>query len=362
MGSSAFDLFPHRGDLREKGNIHLVGSVPVDTATQAFETCAKALGPHLATLPDGEVGYRSFWIVCQAVHVFNRHPQIELVNRPAPIDGKEQWLPKDYKDQWRFKLKSGPIAFDDLGYAQWASESYAAFKQLRGRGVVPQGVRFQVALPTPLCGSQHFFSPDDGKRLIDAYRAAMLKEIEKLCRAIPPDELAIQWDTTDAAAIEKEQLAGSGSDAWNRWRDDMAALGPAVPRDVALGYHICYGDFNHRHVIEPKNLSVSVRMLNEAAARAGRPLDFVHVPVPIDRNDDAYFAPLRDLSLGDARVFLGLVHYHGGVDGTWRRADAAHKHLDDFGIATECGFGRRSPETLTELLRIHRNVADRMAP
>lgn len=345
-----------------KGAIHLVGSVPLDSATEVFETCAKALGPYLGALPDGEVGTRSFWIVCQAVHVFNRHPQIELVNRPAPIDGKEQWMPKDYKDQWRFKLKpdAGPIVFDDLGYAQWAAESYATFKQLRERGVIPKGVRFQVAMPTPLCGSQHFFPPEDGKRLIDAYRAAMLKEIEKLCRAIPPSELAIQWDTTDAATIEKEQIAGSGDAAWTRWRDDMAVLGPSVPREVALGYHICYGDFNHKHVLEPKDLSVSVRMANEMAARAGRPLDFIHMPVPIDRDDDAYFAPLRDLSLGGARVFLGLVHYEGGFDGTWRRAETAHKQLNDFGIATECGFGRRRPETLPELLRIHRNIAEQM--
>lgn len=345
-----------------KGTIHLVGSVPLDSATQVLETCAKPLGPYLGALPDGEVGDRSFWIVCQAIHVFNGHPQIELVNRPAPIDSKEQWMPKDYKDQWRFKLKpdAGPIVFDDLGYARWAAESYATFKQLRDRGVIPKGVRFQVAMPTPLCGSQHFFSPEDGKRLIDAYRAAMLKEVEKLCRAIPPNELAIQWDTTDAPGIEKEQLAGAGDAAWARWRDDMAVLGPAVPREAALGYHICYGDFNHRHVLEPKDLSVSVRMLNEAAARAGRPLDFVHMPVPIDRYDDAYFAPLRDLSLDGARVFLGLVHFDDGFDGTWRRAEVAHKYLDDFGIATECGFGRRRPETLAELLRIHRNIAEQM--
>jgi hypothetical protein len=296
------------------------------------------------------------------VHVFNRHPQIELLNWPAPIEGKEQWLPKDYRDQWRFKIKpdAGPIAFGDLGYAQWASESYAGFKQLRERGVIPEGLRFQVCLPTPLCGSQHFFSPEDGKRLIAAYRIAMLKEIEKICRAIPPGDLAIQWDTTDAAAIEKAQLAGAGDEVWTRWRDELAMLGPAVPRDAWLGYHICYGDFNHRHVIEPKDLSVSVQMANNMAAQAGRPLDFVHMPVPIGRDDEAYFAPLRDLRLGDARVFLGLVHYHDGVAGTLKRVAAARRHLADFGIATECGFGRRSPETLPELLRIHRAVADQI--
>jgi hypothetical protein len=102
-------------------------------------------------------------------------------------------------------------------------------------------------------------------------------------------------------------------------------------------------------------------MLNEAASCAGRPLDFVHMAVPIGRSDDAYFAPLRDLRVGDARVFLGLVHYQDGTEGTLKRAETARKYLADFGIATECGFGRRRPETLPDLLKIHRSVADRIA-
>ena len=36
----------------------------------------------------------------------------------------------------------------------------------------------------------------------------------------------------------------------------------------------------------------------------------------------------------------------------------ARKHVTDFSIATECGFGRRDPKTIPELLRIHAAVAD----
>jgi hypothetical protein len=32
--------------------------------------------------------------------------------------------------------------------------------------------------------------------------------------------------------------------------------------------------------------------------------------------------------------------------------------MPDFMIATECGFGRRDPETLQELLSIHATVAE----
>jgi methionine synthase II (cobalamin-independent) len=190
----------------------------------------------------------------------------------------------------------------------------------------------------------------------------MWREVDRICAAIPQKDLSIQWDVAvETTMIERGVPAAIGGDMFDRWRDEVAEMGHRVPRDVWLGYHICYGDFNHRHGVEPKDLSVSVRMLNEAVARAARPVDLVHVAVPIDRSDEAYFAPLRDLRVGDARIFLGLVHYHDGVDGTLKRARTARKFVKDFGIATECGFGRRQPETLTELLRIHRTAADRVA-
>ena len=42
---------------------------------------------------------------------------------------------------------------------------------------------------------------------------------------------------------------------------------------------------------------------------------------------------------------------------TRRRLAAAEKRVKDFSIATECGFGRRLPETIPELLAIHAEVA-----
>jgi hypothetical protein len=80
--------------------------------------------------------------------------------------------------------------------------------------------------------------------------------------------------------------------------------------------------------------------------------------VPRNRADDGYFAPLERLKLRpETELCLGLVHHTDGVDGTMRRLDTAKKHRADFSLATECGFGRRDPGTLPELLRIHAEVA-----
>ena len=55
---------------------------------------------------------------------------------------------------------------------------------------------------------------------------------------------------------------------------------------------------------------------------------------------------------------LGLVHYTDGVDGSKRRLATARKYATNFSIATECGFGRRPPETISGLLRIHAETAE----
>jgi hypothetical protein len=82
------------------------------------------------------------------------------------------------------------------------------------------------------------------------------------------------------------------------------------------------------------------------------------MPVPRDRADDAYFAPLRNLKLKPStQLCLGLVHHTDGVAGTRKRLAAAENVVKDFSIGTECGFGRRRPETIPELLRIHAEVA-----
>jgi hypothetical protein len=82
------------------------------------------------------------------------------------------------------------------------------------------------------------------------------------------------------------------------------------------------------------------------------------MPVPRDRDDDAYFEPLSRLAMQPhARVSLGLIHMTDGQTGTERRLATAERHLSNFLIATECGFGRRRPESIPPLLRLHAILA-----
>ena len=76
------------------GDLLLIGSIPLDTPEQVFRRVGGPLGPFLAYVPDGEVGDRRYWIDGIAYRVFNGHPEIETLRRPAPdANGVESWRP-----------------------------------------------------------------------------------------------------------------------------------------------------------------------------------------------------------------------------------------------------------------------------
>jgi methionine synthase II (cobalamin-independent) len=131
-----------------------------------------------------------------------------------------------------------------------------------------------------------------------------------------------------------------------------------IPVDVEIGVHLCYGDFAGRHFVEPKSAARMVEIANALAQAIAHKLAYVHMPVPIDRTDDAFYEPLRDLKLAPGtELYLGLVHAKDGVPGTKTRIDMARRYAPAFGIATECGMARaRSEELVRNLLTIHADI------
>ena len=106
-------------------------------------------------------------------------------------------------------------------------------------------------------------------------------------------------------------------------------------------------------------MSDMVEFANRVSRQIERPVQLIHMPVPRNRADDAYFVPLKRLKLRpETELCLGLVHHTDGVEGTKKRLATARKYAPKFSVGTECGFGRRDPKTIPELLRIHAEVAD----
>lgn len=129
----------------------------------------------------------------------------------------------------------------------------------------------------------------------------------------------------------------------------MRNLAPHISRDVALGYHFCFGTLGGWPRFQPDNLGQVVQLANAFVAASGRPVDWIHIPV-LDRSDDAFYAPLHDLNPQGARIYLGAIH---NMSRFKERIAVARKYLPDFGLGAYCGFGRRPASELQQILRDH---------
>lgn len=63
-----------------------------------------------------------------------------------------------------------------------------------------------------------------------------------------------------------------------------------------------------------KDAGILVELMNGIDAGVSRRVDFLHIPVPGDRIDRAYFEPLRQFT-GSMKVYFGLIH-HDNEEGT----------------------------------------------
>ena len=331
--------------------VHLVGSVPLANAEAVFRAVAAEIGDRVRRIPDGETGPRSDWIVWQ-LPVFTSQAALEIVP-PAP----DSWRPLP-----RVRLADAGrvehVRFGALGYADAAIASYRTFARLKRDRVVPVACRFQCSLPTPLAPVFAFVVPEHQPLLEPLYEARLLAELDEIVREIPHDQLAIQWDTNFELGMLEGVFPVWFADVKGGILERLLRLARHVPPDVELGYHLCYGDVQHRHFTEPEDAGKLVDVANALSASLGRALNWVHMPAPRGRTDEAYYAPLAELRLRpETELHLGLVHHTDGIEGTARRIDVARRFSAGFGIATECGWGRRPPSTVGELLRVHRELS-----
>ncbi len=331
---------------------HLVGSVGLADTETVFRTVSEVLGDACPRIPDGETGERTNWIGWQR-RSFEASRDLEPDGTAKGAGGQPLFRIRD-------RVAASAIVINELGYAREAIRSWHIFERLSRDGAIAPDTRFQVSLPTPmalLCG---FVVMADRLALEAAFERAMLADLRRIQDAIPAGRLCIQWD------VAFEVLGAAGGpplpypDALDGSIARIARLSGHVHDAVQLGMHLCYGDPGHKHIVEPSDLGIAVAFANAAVRASPHPLAYIHMPVPCTRSDDAYFEPLRTLSLPDpTRLVLGLVHFTDGVAGSRRRIDVASRFAPEFDIATECGFGRRDPATIPELLRIHRTLCSR---
>ena len=342
-----------------RGLAHLVGSVPLASAEDVFRTVTGALGDCLSRVPDGETGERRRWIWWQR-EMLERHPDME-VDREAGLLELRQWDGSLLRrsELLRFKAGTDPdtVKFR-TGYAEAALASWRLFETLRRRGDVAAGLRFQVALPTPMSSAFMYVSPRSHDAYLRVYERALLQALETLVAGIPADDLSIQWDVCQEVLLFEDYFPSRPPDYRERVAALLGRLGAAVPAAVECGFHLCYGSPADQHLVMPRDAGILTEIARAIFARVPRTVDFLHLPVPRERDDAAYFAPLRALALPAAtQLYLGLVH-HDDAAGDRRRIDTARRVTPTFGVATECGWGRTDPSRVESLLASHRRAVE----
>src|SRR5215831_9286351 len=332
--------------------VHLVGSIGLETVDEVFRTVGSMLGRRLRRIPDGEPGPRRLWASFQ-YPLLRASPFL----RPDPSGAlrKTSGFPLLCLAEG---VDASEIRLGELGYAREARASYLDFLEARRLGDISAGIRFQVCLPTPMSVIYAFCTAQDIIAIEAAYENAMRQEVEAICRHIPHQDLCIQWDVCHDMIV----WDGQPQDQFplvNASKDDIThrfvRICLPVPDDVELGFHLCYGDFGGKHFFDPVTARHLVDVSNALARTVERKISYIHLPVPLPRASDEYFAPMREFALAaDTEIYLGLIHAADGVEGTNKRVELARKYVPKFGLATECGFARaRRPDLVRDLLAIH---------
>jgi hypothetical protein len=210
-------------------------------------------------------------------------------------------------------------------------------------------------------------APEDMSGVVAAYEAALFADLDRALSIIPHDRCAVQWDV----AVEFGLLEGGFGPKMplEQVVPGLLRCVDRVPEDVAVGLHLCYGDYGHQHFKQPDSLAMQVQLVNAVVSGARRPVNWFSFTVPQSRGDEDYFAPLRDLRVGpQTELYFALVPYHPAdqPEGTTaeqvRLIDAlladSPSGKRDWGICTECGMGRAAAEDVPRLLDLHREILD----
>jgi hypothetical protein len=142
-----------------------------------------------------------------------------------------------------------------------------------------------------------FIVKSDQLKVEPAVVEAIKGELKKLQSSIPPEELAIQFDVCQEVVGFDKGVNLPYDDILNGSVTRITDLCDKIIDAADVGIHLFYGNPGHKHIVEPKSLGTSVAFANDITAATKRIINFVHIAVPADRSDAAYFRRLENLNL-----------------------------------------------------------------
>jgi hypothetical protein len=342
----------------ERDLLHFVGSIPMATAEEVFTRLSSDLGAYLRRVPDGETGERTLWIRFQQKMLFE-HPAIEPdpTAPPLPVRQADGTVLRHIQ-LVRLKPSADPDGVEfETGYDRAALASYEIFRRLRDAKVIRPDMRFQVALPTPMATGLMYVSPAGRDRYVRAYERSLLKALGNIVDNIPSADLSLQFDVCQEVLLFENYFPVHELRYETAVFEQFKRLAAAVKDDVELGFHLCYGSPGDQPLLLLNDATVLVQLMNGIGDFVGRPVQFIHIPVP-KAADAHFFAPLLHWRKpSDTHLYLGLLQFNDDA-GNRARISAARNVAGEFGIAAECGFGRTDPARVPLILAGHRAAGD----
>ncbi|CAF9905457.1 MAG: hypothetical protein GOMPHAMPRED_003191 [Gomphillus americanus] len=329
-----------------------LGSIPLSSNEEVFATISTALNGRVKQIPDGETGPRANFIGCQ-------YPVLPNASLQA------RWGGQAPADQTTLDAKSSDL--NPIGYDDWAISSFAVFEDLQKSGKIPSDVRFQVSVPSAFGVVQGFVDSRFCAEIEPLYEEKLAAALARIQSSIPKDKLSLQFDLPfEIGALEYE--SGNITDPhWKAWFpkvqqgliERLARLFKLVDEDVPLGLHLCYGDIGHVHFVDPKDTGILVQFI-KAIHEGVEPIhdiSYIHIPVPKDKTEAAYFEPLKSLEINpNTKLYLGVIHPND-EEGSKSRLEAARSaYHGPCGVSTECGLGRTPKEDLESIISIAKSL------
>ena len=250
--------------------VYLVGSVPMASATEVFETVSAALGTRIKRLPDGETGERGDWI-SWLEPVFSEHPPFrksgEFFRVHATGTGRERYALKPGVDAARRALRQSVLR----RYRQAVLCRLQATERCRKdsrRHEIPgrsgAGAFGDLAVPGRLACMPR------------SIRSTMTRSSARSTRSPRPFR-TMNWRSSSTSpprclralnATRRRATAAPRRRCRRSSRHILVDLGNRVPGDIDLLYHLCYGDSGHKHVVEPTDMNDMVEFANRVVATA----------------------------------------------------------------------------------------------
>jgi hypothetical protein len=239
-----------------------VGSIPLDTPQEVFQTFGAPLAQYLFAMPDGEVGPRRHWISRVHYQVLAAHPELEVVQRAAPRARRERHRAAVSAPaggrlvvQGQGGRHAGPLRRSGLAARICARRHQLLFRIQRdeGEGILPPHLRFQVSIPMV----NSVLPPRIFRTATTSTRSAGLRGGDARGdrqdrREDPSSELAIQWDCSTEVQDSYGAIPGFPLEgAVERNLSEVRNLAPHIPTDVALGYHFCFGTLGGWRALHP---------------------------------------------------------------------------------------------------------------